>query len=551
MQGNLASGTRCGVQNARRMRPPVRKVWSLALAMLLALVATAAHAEERRLTIVHTNDLHGHLLPGPDYLVPGEPKPALGGAAAIAAFAAAEKARAEKEGAGFLLLDAGDFYHGAPEGDSTEGVAIVEVMGLMGYTAAALGNHELAYGVESLKKLCAKAPFPILAANVLEEVDAPADGGGGGAGEGDGPPKKVERRPSYLKPYLIVETGGLKVGVVGLVTDATPRLNLPEHTAGLKFQRPDAALRAVLPEVRRQVDLVILVTHLGSEDDLALAADPQVDGVALIVGGHDHVVLEPAPLVNETLVVQAGEHGRRVGVVSLVFDTEKRRVVGREAHLVNLPAGTPQAPAVVEAVEKRRIADLDVPIAECREPIARSYRGESPAGDLVCDALREALAADIAILNHTTVRGGFARGPVTKRDVYACVPFQNKLVRLELTGRELVDLLEAALAAMDPNLEVSGIEVRYDPTKPRLQRAVEVRVGGRPVDYDRAYKVATTDFFAARTDRYRVLRGKEPKVDARTPYEALCEYLAKRSPVARPRGYRLQAAAAPPRRGGR
>jgi len=535
------------------MRPPARRPgWLGALALLAATAVAAvvapalapalARAEERRLTIVHTNDMHGHLLPGPDYLSPGEPKPALGGAAAIAAFAAAEKARAEKEGAGFLMLDAGDFYHGAPEGDSTEGVAIVEVMGLMGYHAAALGNHELAYGVESLKRLCAKSPFPILACNVLEEVDPPEDGG-------DKPPKKVERRPSYVKPYVIVETGGVKVAIVGLVTDATPRLNLPEHTAGLKFQRPDSALRAVLPEVRRQSDLVILVTHLGSEDDLELAADPQVEGVALIVGGHDHVVLEPAPLVNETLVVQAGEHGRRVGVVSLVFDTEKRRVVGREAFLVNLPAGAPQAAAVAEAVEKRRIKDLDVPIAECREPVARSYRGESPAGDLVCDALREALGADLAILNHTTVRGGFGRGPVTRRDVYACVPFQNKLARLDLTGRELVELLEAALASMDPNLEVSGIEIRYDPGKPRLQRAVEVRVGGRPIDYERTYKVATTDFFAARTDRYRVLRGKEPKLDPRSPYDVLCEYLAKRSPVTRPSGYRLQAVAAPQRPG--
>src|SRR5688572_28959248 len=115
-------------------------------ALLAALFAPDARADVRRLVVVHTNDLHGQLYAGPDHLTPGEPKPAMGGFAAIAAVIEAERARAAAEGAGFLALDAGDFYHGSPEGDASRGAAVVELMNLARYDASCLGNHELADG---------------------------------------------------------------------------------------------------------------------------------------------------------------------------------------------------------------------------------------------------------------------------------------------------------------------------------------------------------------------------------------------------------------------
>jgi len=154
---------------------------ALLLGLGLGAVAPEADADEHRPRIVHRNDLPGHLLPGRDFLSPGEPEPVMGGAAAIAAFTVAERARGKAAGEGFLLLDAGDFYDGATEGDATQARAIVEVMRLMGYAAAAPGNHGLADGVAGLESLAERAPSPILACNVDEEVVVAEPGEDGGA----------------------------------------------------------------------------------------------------------------------------------------------------------------------------------------------------------------------------------------------------------------------------------------------------------------------------------------------------------------------------------
>ncbi|HVY61698.1 MAG TPA: bifunctional UDP-sugar hydrolase/5'-nucleotidase, partial [Planctomycetota bacterium] len=448
-----------------------------AIALTVALLAGVARAEVRRIVVVHTNDLHGQLLPGPDYLTPGEPKPRMGGLAAIAAAVEAERARAAAEGAGFLLLDAGDVFHGSPEGDATRGVAVVECMNLLGYDAVCLGNHEFAYGVEAFEALAKAARFPFLAGNVAR------------AGAGARP---------LLPGSIVKEVAGLEVAIVAATSDATPRMNRPADTAGLVFSPHRAALRALIERARGEADLVIAVTHIGSQEDLAVAAS--VTGCALIVGGHDHVALEPAPLVGETLVVQTGELGRRIGRVTLDYDTEKRAVVRREAVLLNLFADAPRSATVAAAVEARRRKELDEAVGTAGAEIRRSFSGESPAGGLVAEVLRATAGADLAIVNQTMIRGGFARGPVTRRDVYACSPFQNDVVALAVSGTALREYLEAALGrpSGETGLEVAGLTARFDPRRPRGERLIEVAVGGAPLADGRVYRVATTDFFADR-----------------------------------------------------
>jgi 2',3'-cyclic-nucleotide 2'-phosphodiesterase (5'-nucleotidase family) len=495
------------------MRSP-RPAAAIAVSLTLLLAAAPARADVRRLVIVHTNDLHGHLLPGPDELTPGEPKPEMGGIAAVAAFVAAERAKAAREGAGFLYLDAGDLFHGSPEGDATRGLAVIECLDLLRPDAVTIGNHEFACGVENLAALARAAHFPLLSANMRAE--------GGMA--------------PFWRDAIETETGGLRVAVVGLTTDATPRMNMVEAVRGIAFEKPARALRRWLDERARRApapDLVIALTHLGSAEDERLAA--AVTGCAVIVGGHDHVVLEPARAVGETLVVQAGEHMRRVGRVVIDYDTAARRVVGRRAVVLNLGADAPRAPEVAVAVEARRRKDMDEVCGEAGEPILRAYAGESEAGALVCEAIRAALGTDLAIVNHSSVRGGFARGWVTRREVYECVPFQNPLVTLTLSGKDLAELIEEIVGRRgEPGVESAGLLVRYDPARPAGERVIELLVNGAPLDPSRAYRVGTTDFFASRTEAYPALAGKAALADTRTPCDALVAYFGKRSPLGPP-----------------
>lgn len=478
------------------MRPSVAALFLLLF--ILAPAALPARAEVRRVVVMHTNDLHGQLYAGPDYLTPGNPKPRMGGIAAVAAAIDAERARATAEGAGFLALDAGDFYHGSPEGDFTKGHAVLEVLNLVGYDAMALGNHEFADGVKNVEALVRAARFPILAGNVIRKDAAPDE----------------ER---WLRGMVITRTAGLRVAIVSVLHEATPRMNRPKDTAGLRFEKAAAALPRLVAEGRVDADIVIALTHIGSAEDLEIA--PQLMGCALIVGGHDHVALEPARLVGDTLVVQAGEMGRRVGRVVLEYDTEAKRVVRREATLLNLFADAPRSVTVAAAAEERRRRELDEPLGAAAGEVRRAYSGQSEAGALAVDAIRAAAEAHVAIINETSVRGGFPRGAVTRRDVYACMPFQNNIVRVEISGPELRELLEWAVGRPDgPNVLLSGVRVRFDPTQPRGKRILEARLGDAEIARDRMYKLATTDFYADRTES---LSKRERAVLPVTPYEAL------------------------------
>ena len=176
-------------------------------------------------------------------------------------------------------------------------------------------------------------------------------------------------------------------------------------------------------------------------------------------------------------------------------------------------------------------------IGKAASEIRRGFSGESAAGGLACEAMCAALGADVAIVNQTTVRGGFASGAVTRRDVYQCVPFQNELVALTMTGAVLRELVEYVVGrGGDPNAEVAGLSVRYDPRRPRGERVVEALVRGAAIDPARSYRLATTDFYIERVDALAPI-ARVPS--GMTPYDALVAYFVKRSPVAAAGGRRL------------
>ncbi|MBC8136695.1 MAG: metallophosphatase, partial [Fibrella sp.] len=224
------------------------------------------------LTLLHTNDLHGHVWH------PDEPR----GLVRLASFV--QQVRADMPNV--LLLDAGDIIHGTPEEKAFHGMAILDAMNALRYDVATVGNHEFDFGQKVFKNALAHARFPLLSANVVEEKSGEPWGG--------------------LKPWTVLTSGGVRVGVFGLTTPTTVQIEWPRTLEGIVFADPLAAARKAITQLRddAKVDCVIALSHLGYEDDKKLAA--AVTGMDIIIGGHSHTMLDQQIWVNGVLIAQTG-----------------------------------------------------------------------------------------------------------------------------------------------------------------------------------------------------------------------------------------------------
>ncbi len=238
--------------------------------------------------ILYVNDFHGFAEPYQPSGSPGK----LGGIA----YLAGEVNRLRKEHP-TLLLAAGDMIQGNPWTNLFEGKSTIEVMNTMDFSAMVLGNHEFDFGQEVLKDRIREARFPILAANV------------------QGIP--------LIKPYILKEISGLKIAIIGLITEDTPTTTHPDNVKGLTFTTMIDSARKVMQGIEGRPDLVIVLSHLGVPADRRLAES--VKGIQVIVGGHTHTRIESPMKVNETLIVQAWEHAKVLGVLDLTI--QDRRVI--------------------------------------------------------------------------------------------------------------------------------------------------------------------------------------------------------------------------------
>src|SRR5262245_43717551 len=225
----------------------VGRAFLLATILAAACLAPSRREEPLRFVLLHTNDLHGQLLPREVRAPSGEGTVRVGGFATIGGVVAATREEARRSGAEVLLVDAGDWYQGTPEGARTKGEAVVEWMNLLGYDAVEIGNHDFDHGLANLRRLLALAKFPVLAANVLDR-------------------KSGERLPG-LRPHAVVVKKGIRFAFVGLIAHLTPDLTTAPVGEELRFVKEEEALPAALAAARKEADLVFLLTHCGIETD--------------------------------------------------------------------------------------------------------------------------------------------------------------------------------------------------------------------------------------------------------------------------------------------
>ena len=488
------------------------------------------------LVVIFTSDLHGQVEP---YL--NETGCMVGGLSRIATISR------EFEGAadGVLLLSAGDDLTGTMY-STFEGEPELRAMTLAGYDAACPGNHEFDYGAATYWNATRHAGFPIVCANLIH------------SGNGT------------VQPSAILDAGGVKVGVFGLMTPDLARLSRPGDGVRVDPDLAEVAARTVADLRAEGAAIVIALTHTGMELDREVARS--VAGIDLIVGGHDHIYANETvegPGGWKTIIVSDGMRGERIGV--LRFTCTGTGITDPSWKWVFLDETVPADPAVdallASYLQEHRAAVngtagvLAAPL-DLRRSAVRG--GEAAAGNLVADAWRAAVpGADIALVNGGGIRGDtiIPAGPLSREDLETILPFQNRLVAVSLTGGQIRQALEISAAALSEEtsgvasggfLQVSGLAFTIDAGAtpytatydadgtPHVVhpgnrvRNVSVTFDGTtaPLEDGRTYRVVMSGFTAGGGDGYALFMGADVAAPGVSDIDPVLEYLRVNVPAA-------------------
>ncbi len=492
-----------------------------ALLAAFLLVALPATAQDYKLTLLHTNDVHSRLQPinrfGSTCTAKEEAeKQCFGGVARISWKAREQWGLARAEGREVLFVDGGDQFQGSLFYTHYRGREVALLMPLMGYHAMAVGNHEFDNGPGVLADMIKAMPsIPVLSAN----TDASRDNALAG----------------LIRSHVVFERGGRKIAVVGYTTEDTAIVANPGPMVA--FQRIEDALGPLVRRLRAEgAHHVIAISHSGLVRDSEVAR--AVEGIDAIVGGHSHTLLGnghtsaagPYPVIvkspsgRDVPIVQAAAYSQYLGRLDLTFDAAGK-LTGWGGNTLLLDHQVPEDPLIkaqveilakpLEAVRTKVVGRLDAPLGGDREGCRRA---ECTIGNFVADAIlwkMKPRGVELALQNGGGLRAGLNAGPVTMGDVLTVLPFQNAIATLKLSGADLLAALESGVSEIEKSAgrfpQVAGLRYSFSWSKPPGERLLKVEVhevdgAYMPLDPERIYMVATNDFMRRGGDGYAVLR---------------------------------------------
>lgn len=514
-----------------------------------------ASSDQFTLTIMHMNDTHSHLESTSTSLKVGDVQTyaELGGFTKIAS----EIKKIRKEKPDSVLLHAGDAVQGTYYFTKYNGQPEYEILSMLNVDAMEPGNHEFDRGPGFLPGAARHISFPVVSAN----IDTSGD----------------ENLKKIIKPYVIKEVAGQKIGIFGLITPETAVNSNPGKNIG--FVDEKKAAESTVKELEKSgVNKIIALTHLGYEKDLELAR--AVNGIDVIVGGHSHTLLGdfssvglksegayPTEVVNgageKVFVVQSWEWGKALGVLDVEFDGKGRAVKaggsarlvasgyftqkGADGNRVAVPAETrnslvnqlkdgqttvileddPETAAKlapyksgVEEMQKLVVAKVSEPLLHIRKPGRHSSGADLPEGSQIAPVICESmlwkanssnLNVEIAVLNGGGVRMDLAEGNLTVATVNELLPFQNRLILIELSGKELKNAIETGLADSDGSgggfTYAAGMRYEADLKRSAGGRLIKVEVSDssgkwKPVKDASKYRVITNSYLASGGNGY-------------------------------------------------
>lgn len=464
-------------------------------------MALAQAKEPVQLDIYSVNDLHGHLRA--DEFNPGAAK--LAGALN------------RLMGANALLVGGGDMLSGSIDADSFEGVNVVLTMNRLGFAVNCAGNHAFDYDMEVIKRQAAAAQFPVLAANITD-----------GSGE----------IPEPFAPCTLVERGGVKIGITGVLDERAFDKVKPDHAAGLKLTDPAAAANKYAALLRSQgAQVVVLLAHIGGiaeNSSLTGAIVPVLDalqGIDAVVTGDSHTVF--ACQYNGVPVVQAGEYGQYIGHIHLLYDADTAKVTQAAAQVHRtdtLPEGSDNdMAAYLQPYFDSVDAKYSRVLAQNPQLLPNEKYGASPLADYFMDLIKTELKTDVALYNGGAVRSSLPAGDVTLRGLKQVFPFDNTLYVVRLRGSDILAALEHGLGSSEmARVRFAGITITADLSAPEGSRVIKARLAdGRALKPDKYYTAAVNDFLLAGGDGYASIKGAQIIRESGKDLEIMAAGLAK------------------------
>ncbi len=466
-----------------------------------------------KLTLLHTNDIHGRVAQ----------------LTRIASLVRTIRQEVTEAGGYCLYVDAGDSEDTTLlESSLTKGSAMNAILRGAGCDYAALGNAvPIRYGHLPVAELAVHFGRKLLYANFCDADDRLVEG---------------------LEPFTIHDFGPFKLGIIG-VTDPMKTYNTVFH---LHAKAPDDILPGLVEQAREGANTVLLLSHLGLRDDKRLVGS--IPGIDLLIGGHSHDLLDPPLEINGTIVAQAGEYGNVLGRLDLEIDSDTGKIICYRSTFIPVDdtiQPDPQAEAVVTSEQERVKQLMGQVIGTLTEDFDLSNDSECAVGNLLADALLDRVkGAEIAFVLSGLWETGLEAGTLTQGALYAANRSPANPARVELTGEQIEQFFRAGLQAENmaksPRAlrgrkmglpHVAGMTIFYDLSNPAT---LEIHVEGKPLEKERKYVVATTDFELSDLAGYLVIPDEQVDYEAPTIMpEVLENYISRHSPLGRPKGYRI------------
>lgn len=467
------------------------------------------------LNIFHTNDIHG----GVDENI---------GFAKFKHFInlANEYTRAE----GYLVLDAGDIFHGTPFATVELGESVAQVLKVVGYDTMSPGNHDFNYGQDRLVELGKVADVELLAANV----------------------KTIEGKLRYGDCF-VKEIGGMSVGLFGLTTPETVTKTNPENVVGLTFGTEEEIVAEAKLMVQvlqeRGVDVIIGLMHMGIDTDSRIKSTTiasQVDDIDLIIDGHSHSELNQYEIVNGTILTSTGEHFKNVGVVTIQYDLMADEIIKLVPHQISMKQlekceEDTEVKSVIDRIKNNQKSILEEVIGTTAIKLegGRSsvLNGHTNLGHLLTAAMLNETQADISLINGGTIRDSIDVGMITKGDVLKVLPFSNHIVTVEMTGKQLIEILNKGLVIGSGRfLHFAGLLVEAKLVQeagcPDRYEVLSVQFNQQPLELTQTYVVAMNDFMVAGGDDYQMSQSSNLLNSFGTLDEALISYVKEYGEIA-------------------
>jgi 2',3'-cyclic-nucleotide 2'-phosphodiesterase (5'-nucleotidase family) len=522
---------------------PVPLILVALFILLIILIGHFTAAPGKKLTILHTNDLQGELLPFTEE-IDGK-KVEIGGFARIATIVNDQKERNDN----VILLDAGDTIQGTLFTRIRGGKDIGQLMSEIGYDAVTIGEHDFDKGPEGLREYIMSATYPFLAANIdISKSDVLKDDSG----------------TSLIVPYVIIDMAKdnpdskLKVGILGLTTEDA---NVFAKTGpNVEITDPKQAARKVIDEIQNKCDIIIALSHLGLTGDRKLAA--AVSGIDIIIGGGSKTKLTVPvkvtnPSGNKTIIVQAKNQGRFIGKLDVAVKNDSIKLL--EYRLIPLDESvTPDIKysEEIDQLKKELLQEAQKPIGETKVPLnvikSNIRTSETNMGDLFAEAIKaEFPEVDIALQNSGGIRGDniIQPGKLTMKEVYELHPFENKIILVTLTGKQIKEVLERGVSNLPISkgtfLQVAGLSYVVDLTglpqeltednseiKTPGDRVISIKINGKPIDYNKEYRVAINDFIYDGGDGFITFKNaKNVTHTQKSLTEIIIDYIKTNSPI--------------------